>query len=203
MANLFPMFVRLDGRKCLVVGAGLVAEQKITGLLSAGADVQVVSPEATSGIRDLASLGHLRWEARTFIPSDMDDVALVITATGNRTVNEVVFRIASARRALCNAVDDPDHCHFHTPALVRRGQLQIAISTGGSSPALAQRLRNELEDQFGSEYTGWLESLRELRKSLLSSNVSQADRRRVLHRVASRESFERFVARSRSRERSA
>jgi precorrin-2 dehydrogenase/sirohydrochlorin ferrochelatase len=193
MANLFPAFLKLEGRRCLVVGGGRTAEQKVNGLLSAAADVLLVSPEATDGIRALAAAGQVHWEARTFTPSDLDGAVLVVAATGDRTVNEEVFRSAEARRILCNAVDEPEHCHFYFPAIVRRGDLQIAISTAGHSPALAQRLRAELESLFGPEYENWLRWLGGVRALMFRRPIDPERRKQALHRIASREVFDRFI----------
>ena len=144
MANLFPLFLKLEGRDCLVVGGGSIAAQKLDGLLSAGAHLHVVAPKADDRIRELVSDGRLRWSQREFRPSDVTGAVLVVAATGDPMVNETVFREAQSRGVLCNAVDEPDHCNFYYPAVVRRGDLQIAISTAGHSPALAQRLRKDL-----------------------------------------------------------
>ncbi len=156
-ATLFPAFLDLHGRRCLVVGAGEIARQKTAGLLLSGAEVHVVAPEACAEIRQWAGNGRVRWSQRPYAAGDLDGAYLVITATGDPDVNEAVFAEAERRGVLCNSVDDPTHCHFQYPAVVRRGELQIAISTGGRSPALAQRLRAELEEQFGPEYGPWLE----------------------------------------------
>jgi len=141
MASLFPMFVKLAGHKCLVVGGGKVAEAKVEGLFASGAVVVVVALEVTEKIAGWNRERRLTWHARRFQPSDLDGAFLVIAATGVDAVNESVFREAEVRRILCNAVDEPERCHFYYPAVVRRGALQIAISTGGLSPALASRLR--------------------------------------------------------------
>lgn len=193
MANLFPMFLKLAGRRCLVVGAGAVAEQKIDALLLSGADVRVVAPEASEAVRNLATDGRLTWTARRFYPADLDDAILVIAATGDRAVNEEVFRNASNKRVLCNAVDEPQHCHFYYPAVVTRGDLQIAISTAGQSPALAQRLRRELEAQFAPEYGCFLGWLGRVRSLFFRRDMDSQFRKNALHRIASREVFERFV----------
>jgi precorrin-2 dehydrogenase/sirohydrochlorin ferrochelatase len=115
----------------------------------------------------------------------------VIVATSSRDVNESIFREARRRNILCNVVDDPEHCDFYYPAVVRRGDLQLAISTNGKSPALAQRIRRELEMEFGPEYGEWLEELGKIRQQLFASGMNPDDRRRVLHELASREAFER------------
>jgi precorrin-2 dehydrogenase/sirohydrochlorin ferrochelatase len=113
----------------------------------------------------------------------------VIAATSSRQVNESVFRQAQLRNILCNVVDDPEFCDFYYPAVVRRGQLQLAISTGGRSPALAQRLRRELESEFGPKYAGWVEQLGKGREQLLASRLEPTERRRRLHEMASRKAF--------------
>lgn len=193
MAQLFPLFLKLQGRRCLVVGGGQIAEQKLEGLLAAGADIQVVATTAGETVRGLAANGRLTWTERAFVPADLDDVFLVVAATGDSNVNETVFREAESRRVLCNAVDEPQHCHFYYPAVVRRGELQIAISTAGHSPALAQRLRTELEAAFGPEYGPWLRWLGQVRSLFFRRPLDPQHRRLALHRIASRDVYERFV----------
>jgi precorrin-2 dehydrogenase / sirohydrochlorin ferrochelatase len=129
MANLFPVCLKLDRRRCLVVGAGAIAEQKIEGLLASEAEVHVVAPTATDRIQTLATEGRLEWTASAFVPSDLDGVFMTVAATGDAQVNDAVFRAAQNRGVLCNTVDDPERCDFYYPAVVRRGDLQIAIST--------------------------------------------------------------------------
>jgi len=187
--SLFPMFVKLEGRNCLVVGAGRIAESKIPGLLEAGAMVRVVAPEAGARVAEWADSGRIVWERRSFESSDLDDAFLVIAATSLADLNGAVFREARQRNILCNAVDDPAHCDFYYPAVVRRGALQIAISTAGLSPALAQRIRYELEEQFGPEYAAWVAHLGEAREELFAQDLDPEWRRQILHRLASRESF--------------
>ncbi|HEV2717532.1 MAG TPA: bifunctional precorrin-2 dehydrogenase/sirohydrochlorin ferrochelatase, partial [Terriglobales bacterium] len=185
MTSLFPMFLKLEGRACLVVGAGTVAEGKINGLLLSGAAVHVVAPRANAAVADWARAGTIRWEARAFSPAALDGVFLVIVATSSKDVNEAVFREAQRRNILCNVVDDPEHCDFYYTAVVRRGQLQIAISTAGESPALAQKLRRELETQYGPEYESWIEHLGKSRRELFARNIDAEERRRRLHELAS------------------
>ena len=154
--TLFPMFMKLEGRSCLVVGAGTVGEPKISSLIEAGASVRVVALHATAAVTEWAEAGAITWEARAFKSADLDGAFLVIAATNSRDLNAAIFHEARQRNILCNVVDDPEHCDFYYPAVVRRGDLQIAISTNGQSPALAQRIRRELEIQFGPEYGEWL-----------------------------------------------
>ena len=180
------MFVKLRGRRCLVVGGGRVAGSKIEGLLHCGAVVRVVAPEVTREIMSWNDNKWLTWVARGFQSSDLEDVHLVVAATGSRRVNDAVFRAADARRILCNTVDEPERCHFYYPAVVRRGDLQIAISTGGLSPALAKSLRSELESYIGPEYGAWVERLGAIRKRLLARPMDASRRSRILHRLADR-----------------
>jgi len=191
--NLFPIFLKLTGRRCLVVGGGAVGEGKIGGLMEAGAETVVVAPEVTEKVREWASMAKITWLERPFCAADLEGVFMVVGATSQPEVNEQVFREARRRQILCNVVDDPERCDFYYPAVLRRGQLQIAISTGGSSPALAQRLRQELENQFSPDYETWLDELGETRRRLISTHLDTTHRRRWLHRLASREAFERFV----------
>lgn len=193
MANLFPIFLKLEGRHVLVAGAGPVAEQKLDGLLRAGADIHVVAPQATDLVQQLARDGQIRWSQREFVVADLDRVALVIAATGNSDVNESIYREAEVRGVLCNAVDEPERCHFYYPAVVQRGDLQIAISTAGHSPALAQRIRKQLEQQFDAGYGEWLNWLGGVRKRLFSQAIDPQRRKNILHRIARPEIYDRFT----------
>ncbi|HXN22249.1 MAG TPA: bifunctional precorrin-2 dehydrogenase/sirohydrochlorin ferrochelatase [Candidatus Dormibacteraeota bacterium] len=181
---LFAMFLKLEGRRCLVVGAGRIAQPKIESLLLAGARVVVVAPRATSRVRELAGSKQIVWRKRNYISSDLSGIFLVIAATDSSSLQEKLYRLAQSRGVLCNSVDDPAHCDFFYPAVVRRGPLQIAISTSGASPALAQRLRRRLEKQFGVAYTAWVEGLGQARRTLFANSMSAKSRRRLLHRMA-------------------
>jgi len=191
---MFPIFLKLEGRPCLLVGAGRVGEGKLKSLLRAGARVKVVAPKATAGVRRLASSGKIVWLQRKFTTRDLNGMVLVVAATSSHPVNAVIFKAARQRGVLCNAVDDPPRCDFYYGAVVRRGSLQIAISTGGASPALAARLRRELEEQFGPEYQNWLLHLAERRREILAAHLPPEQKRQELEGIASRASFERFVA---------
>lgn len=190
--SLFPMFVKLEGEPVLLVGAGSVGESKVAGLLASGAAVTVVAPRATASIVKWASEGRLRWHPREFQPGDLDGMTLVIAAVP-ADVAAGIHREAQARGILCNAVDDPEHCDFYYPAVVNRGDLQIAISTGGHSPALAQRLRQELEQQFGPEYARWIERLGEARREMFAIEMDPEIRRERLHQMASAKAFQEFT----------
>ena len=196
------MLVKLRGRTCVVVGGGKVAAGKIQGLLNHGARVVVVSPRAISSIKQKVEAGVVAWHRRAFSAKDVDGAFLVIAATNSSSLNGAIFRASSARGILCNAVDDPEHCDFFYPAVLRRGALQIAISTSGYSPALSARLRRELERQFGPEWGAWVEHIGRLRRELLQQEMGAPRRRRELLKMASASSFASFVRRQRRQSRS-
>jgi uroporphyrin-III C-methyltransferase/precorrin-2 dehydrogenase/sirohydrochlorin ferrochelatase len=195
MDELFPIFLKLAGRPCLVLGGGAVAETKMQGLVRCGARVRVVAPEATPGIREAASSGHIAWEQRPFVPSDLAGIFLVVAATNSRELHQEIFRLCRQAGIFCNAVDEPEHCDFYYPAVVRRGALQIAISTAGNSPFLAQRLRHEFEDQLGPEYAPWLEEIGRQRRELFQADISSDNRRAILKELSSGRAFLEFQAR--------
>jgi len=198
--SLFPIFLKLDGRSCLVVGAGSIGESKIDGLIEAGVAVHVVAPRATPAVERWARAGVIRWSSRPFEAADLNDVFLVVVAVSSPGLSDWIFREAQQRRILCNVVDDPLHCDFYYPSVVRRGDLQFAVSTAGQSPALAQRLRRELEEQFGPEYAEWVRRLGCARRGLYRRGMDPEHRRGLLHRLASRERFEIYLQRNRARE---
>lgn len=182
---LFPIFLKLAGRKCLLVGAGNVAAEKITSLLHAQADLTVIAPAALPTIVQQASAGLLEWKKREFHPSDLEGMFLVVAATSSPQVNRQIFELATERRILCNSVDDPPNCDFYFPSIVERGDLQIAISTAGESPALAQRLRKEIDGQLAPDLGAWLGQLGELRREILQRHPSGEERKQLLHQLAS------------------
>ena len=188
--NLFPMFLKLEGRSCLVVGAGKIGESKIRSLLVAHAKVHVVAPWATPAVAGWARTGVLTWDARDFQAADLEATFLVIAATSSTEVNDLVYREATHRQILCNVVDDPDRCDFYYPAVVRRGSLQIAISTEGKSPALAQKLRREFERQLAPFYAGWIEQLGRIRSQLFRQALNPDYRRKLLHEWAALAPFD-------------
>ena len=199
--HLFPAFLKIAGRPCLVVGAGAIGEEKIQGLLHAEAEIRVVAPQATMRVQAWAREGRVQWEQRKFRPADLRATFLVVAATSSPELHEKIYREARRKSVLCNVVDDPEHCDFYYGSVIRRGALQIAISSAGQSPALAQRLRKELEKQFGTEYEGWLAELGEARERLFSRPVNPERRKELLHRLASKPSLEEFRRRQKRRSR--
>ena len=196
--DLFPIMLKLQSKRCVVVGGGEIAAGKIGALLASGAQVAVIAPAATDSIQHQAREQKLAWTPRAFAADDVNGAVLVVAATDSPSVNEAVFRACTERGVLCNVVDDPEHCDFYYPAVVRRGALQIAISTSGRSPALAHRLRVELEQQFGPEYADWLEHLGQKRREILAREMPSDEQRRLLEQIASREAYEEFVRRHRA-----
>jgi len=198
MKSLFPMFVKLEGRQVLVIGAGKVGEQKISGLLDTGAHILVVAPNATDLVAKWARERRIQFESREYSSSDLEGKFLVIVAAGDRDLNHRVYKEAQSRGILCNVVDVPEQCDFYYPSVVKRGDLQIAISTTGQSPSLAQRIRRQLEQQFGPAYETWVAELGSVRREILNSGLSPDRKRTLLQSLASRAAFEAELSRQQS-----
>ena len=183
-APLFPIFIKLEGRPCLVVGAGEIAKAKIDALLEACARITVVAPDVEPEIQAFAASERIVWQKRKYQHSDLRGVFLVIAATSDTAVNNSVFAAARRLGILCNAVDDPPNCDFYFPAIVRRGDLQVAISTAGESPAFAQRLRGTFESAFDQHLGDWLGAIGQIRREILASYPASEARKRALHLLA-------------------
>lgn len=171
----------LNDKPCLVVGGGRVAERKVRSLLQSGALVRVISPQLTPGLEGLQAKGEIIYHRRTFRSTDLRGVFLAIAATNDRQANHHVFNLAARQRIPVNVVDDPTHSSFIVPSLVQRGDLLIAISTSGQSPALAKALRQKLQREIGPEYLFLLKLLGTARKKILSSEMG-SKRKQVLFR---------------------
>ena len=178
MASLYPIYADLTSRSVLVVGGSLVAARKVRALLERQIRVTVVAPEVCPELQEMMADAGLVIHQRGYRPGDLAEHWLVIAATDDSELNQTVFAEAAEARVFCNVVDQPNLCTFHVPAVVRRGLLQIAISTGGASPALAKRIRQELEEQFGLGYGELLEGLLELRNYFRQKYPLDAARRR-------------------------
>lgn len=185
--SLFPIFLKLTGRPCIVIGAGHLAESKIASLSAASAHITVIAPHASLAIREQAIAGELTLHLRPYQTGDLAGAFLVVAATNDPAVNRAVFVEAESSGVLCNAVDDPPFCDFYFPSVVRRGDLQIAISTAGHSPALAQQLRKQLNDQLPLDLGDWLTELGNLRREVVSAEPLNEQRRIFLHQLAQRE----------------
>jgi precorrin-2 dehydrogenase/sirohydrochlorin ferrochelatase len=185
--SLFPIFLKLTGRPCIVIGGGEIAASKIDSLLAAEARVTVVAPTASARIVDMSESGEILWHRCEYKQGDLAGQFLAVAATNNPAMNRAVFAEAEAAGILVNAVDDPPFCDFYFPSVVRRGDLQIAISTAGASPALAQRLRKEIDALLPLDSGEWLAELGNLRREILQREPSNEARRELLHQLASRD----------------
>ena len=168
--SYFPVFCSLSGKSVAVIGGGSVAERKIKSLLEAGALVTVISPQTTAFLSAVSSEGLISLIPRNFEPGDLDGAWLVIAATDDRHVQKAVYREAQEKRIFCNVVDEPSVCSFIVPSMVRRGELCIAISTGGESPALAKALRKDLEKRFGTDWGLFVSLLGRLRSLIIEDH---------------------------------
>lgn len=185
--SLFPIFLKLTARPTIVIGAGNLAESKIESLLAAQAQITVVAPKANPRLMELAEAGEITWHQRMYAPGDIAGMFLAVAATNDAAVNRAVFAEAEAGGVLMNAVDDPPFCDFYFPSVVRRGDLQIAISTAGHSPALAQRLRKEINSLLPRDTGDWLDELGNLRREVLQLEPLNEERKRLLHTLAGRD----------------
>jgi uroporphyrin-III C-methyltransferase/precorrin-2 dehydrogenase/sirohydrochlorin ferrochelatase len=185
--SLLPIFLKLDGRPGLLVGAGTVALEKIGSLLRTGVKLRVIAPQARPEVRQLSDEGKLEWVQREFAAADLDGNFIAIAATDVPEVNATVYREAVARGIACNSVDDIPNCDFFFGSVVSRGDLQIAISTAGESPAVAQRLRREIDEQLPEDLGPWLAELGALRREVLSTQPRGEQRRLLLYELAHRQ----------------
>ncbi|HEV3510391.1 MAG TPA: bifunctional precorrin-2 dehydrogenase/sirohydrochlorin ferrochelatase [Candidatus Sulfotelmatobacter sp.] len=188
------MFLKLEGKQVLVVGAGKVGEPKIGGLLDTGARVRVIALDASPAVREWAREGRIELELRPFAAQDLEGAFLSVVATSSRALNERIYQEARRRGVLCNVVDVPDLCDFFYPAVVRRGDLQIAVSTAGQSPSLAQKIRQQLEKQYGPGYAEWVAELGATRKLILATDLDKERKLELLHSLASRQAVEAALA---------
>lgn len=178
----YPVILRLEGKIVVVAGGGKVAERKVNGLLGTGANVVVVSPEATDEIRRLSYEGRIIWKQKSFSGSDIADAFLIFAATNSREINQLIQESADAHQ-LVTIADDPDGSNFHVPAQVQRGSLTIAISTGGASPTLASQIREQLEQQFDDSYEDYLDFLASKRKWILREVANPTLKRKLLKSI--------------------
>ncbi len=166
MTTYYPVYIQLQEQLCVVIGGGKIAEGKVEGLLAADARVTVVSPTLTPRLQEMAEQGQIKYISRAYQLGDLAGAFLVICATDQPEINHQVWEAASANQQLVNVVDDTPHCNFIAPAILRKGDLTIAISTGGKAPALAVRLKEQLQKEIGPEYERFLELAGQLREPL-------------------------------------
>ncbi|OIK16448.1 siroheme synthase [Bacillus sp. MUM 116] len=186
MKTNYPVMLKLEGKKVVVVGGGKVAERKVLGLLDTGAEITVISPEVTKAVQKLADDGVLLWKCRGFSADDLSGAALVFAATNDTEINQRVITAAGPHQ-LVTIADDPEASDFHVPATVQRGRLNIAVSTGGASPILASRIRSELEKQFDESYEEYLEFLYTVRQRILHEVTDPFLKRKLLTAIVSQE----------------
>jgi len=172
----YPIFLDLSGKRCVVAGEGFEVAAKVRALAEASADVVYLNPRAVPEIAYLAESGRITWEAREFRPEDLDQCFLIITC---RPDNAEIFRLAEQRKVLCNAVDDPKNCRYSYGSVHRHGDLTIGISTNGTAPALAVRIKQRLQQEVGPEYGELLEILRRLRPEI-NARIADFERRKAL-----------------------
>ena len=175
----YPIFLELKDRPCLVIGGGAVAAQKAKQLAACGARVRVVSPECGSGLKRLVRQRKVSWRPGDFKPEDLKGAQIVVAATDQQPVNEQVSRLAKRKGIWINVVDQPGLCSFIVPSVVRRGKLELAISTGGASPALSKWIRKDLERRYGSELGRLLRASARIRGGVRKKVPSFAQRKRL------------------------
>jgi precorrin-2 dehydrogenase len=179
----YPLFLDITDRKCVVVGGGDVAERKAERLLDFGARVDIVGKTLTPGLETMKREGKINHIEADYHNAFIDDALLVIGATDREDVNAEISRDGKEKGILVNIVDDPDKCDFVLPSLLKQGDLLIAISTGGKSPALAKKLREEMEQLFGTEYQTLLDVMGQLREKLVVEGRSPDENRRLFESV--------------------
>ncbi|MFF2447097.1 NAD(P)-binding protein [Neobacillus sp. NPDC058068] len=186
MSSNYPIMLRLEGKKVVFVGGGKVAERKISGLLCTGARVVMVSPETTEELQGLFHAGKIEWVQRQFSKGDLQGAFMVFAATNDKALNQLVKDSSDACQ-LVMMVDDPEESDFHLPAIFQRGRLSIAVSTGGASPTLARKIREQLEQGFDERYEEYLDFLFEKRKWIIKEVADTALKSKLLTAIASDE----------------
>ncbi|MBP1760703.1 MAG: precorrin-2 dehydrogenase [Firmicutes bacterium] len=183
MEHLYPIYLNVAGKNCLIIGGGPVAERKAASLLEYGACIKVVSPSAEKMITDWADQNLLKWFAREFEANDLDDIFMVFIATDDNRLNKEIADLCRGKGIMVNAVDDPPNCDFFVPSVLRRDSLAIAISTEGRSPLFAARLRRRLEKIITEEYGQFVNILGQIREELQKSNLDINQRRQILEQI--------------------
>jgi siroheme synthase-like protein len=168
----YPVFLEMKDRRCVVIGGGAVSERRVEGLVAVGANVTVISPAITEGLRNMLTQGAIRHVAREYRTGDRAGYDLVFVATDNSEINAAVAAEAPSLRIWLNSADDPDHCDFILPAVIRRGELVVAVSTGGVSPAATRAIREELDEYFTADYAKFVQIAGEARRELREKFVS-------------------------------
>ena len=181
--GLYPIFLELEGKAVLVVGGGRVAQRKVLTLMEYGAKISIISNKLTDKLKSLVDGAGILKLGGEFRESHLKGAFLVVAATNDKRLNHRIGELAKKKDILVNAVDQPPDCNFFVPSIIKRGDLQIAISTSGKSPALAKKIRVDLEEQFGEEYASFLVLMGYLRKEILSMGFSQDKNNRIFHEM--------------------
>jgi siroheme synthase-like protein len=179
----YPVYLDLQDRPCVVIGGGHLAEEKVRGLLAAGAAVTVIAADVTEEIRETAGTGRISWTPRGYQPGDLAGATLAFVAAQDPETVDAVWREGAERGVLINTIDDVPHCGFIAPSIVRRGDLTVAISTSGKAPALAVRLRQQLEGMLGDEHARFLEMAGTVRQPFAERCPDFATRRELWYRL--------------------
>jgi precorrin-2 dehydrogenase/sirohydrochlorin ferrochelatase len=199
LSRYYPVYLKLKGRKCVVIGGGEVARRKVEALLAAGAKVWLVSPEITPELSKLAEKGDITHLNRKYLTGDLEDAFLVIGATDEENINRRVAEDGARAGILVNIVDAPELCNFIVPSTVMRGDLILSISTGGNSPALAKQIRKQLEQLYGEEYAEYVKLLGRCRKLILQRIPDMAQRRRIFQALIDSDLIELIKQRNRDK----
>jgi len=193
----YPVFLQLEGMTALVVGGGVVARRKVETLLAFGAKVSLVSRDLVPELRTWVDSGDVRFLGPDMKDLFLNDISLVISATDDPALNHRVSQAARARGLLVNAVDQPADCTFIVPSIVQRGDLLIAISTSGKSPALSKQIRKKLEATFGDEYAEFLALMGKVREAVLAMGLPQEENSRIFHEIVDRDVIDALARRDR------
>ncbi len=180
---MYPICLEISDKLCVIVGGGSVAERKVFSLLTAMARVRVISPALTTHLRQLADEGRIEWQQRGYQPGDLTGALLVFAATDNSRVQKDIVQEAREANQLINVIDSPEECGFQVPAVVRQGDLTLAVSTNGKSPAMAAMIRQQLEESFGEEYGLLLEIMSRLRKEILAGDRTEEERKKLFQKI--------------------
>jgi len=180
---VYPVCLNIAGKLCVIVGGGTVAGRKINGLLAGKARVLVISPEVTPGIEELITRHECEWQQRAYATGDLDGAFLVFAATDSPKVQQQIFHDADNQGILVNVIDSPEQCSFQVPATVQRGDLTLAVSTAGTSPAVAAMVRHRLEEQYGPEYAQLLQLMGALRTRVIAIGESSAERKILFQNI--------------------
>ena len=180
---MYPVCLDISEKLCIIIGGGKVAERKAKGLLKAGAHVRVISPEVTAGLAELAGEGKIDWRKKSYTFDDLQNGWLVFAATDHTEIQDCIWKQAKENSQLVNVVDCPECCNFQVPASVRQGDLTLAVSTNGKSPAVAAMIRKQLEGMFGPEYEILLNVMAQIREQTGTERATQAERKKIYKKI--------------------